>query len=280
MSSTQLTPAFESKNLDVFDCREDKSIAFKDVNLGPSHCFRKEDWNWLASGSGPRRAAERLAHTSLKMKVNVLMHETPNHRTGMGLIPQWEKVKADSAERRLDVVLTNNIAGMDNHITLTPWMILHRVVHCLSMSDFAKGDYLNCLVDAFHLAAGNGQTRGNENLLCILGERPREFVDFMKIIMTTRSARKGLLANDADVGAELFAQHHLGGIKFLRTKDWEARNPDIVIENRSGALWSKTIRKMWSTPEKTDAMLEKLEIQCGADLDRLTNDLVGHTVKF
>lgn len=107
--------------------------------------------------------------------------------------------------------------------------------------------------------------------------------EFIRLILTSRAARERTLSNPADFAAELFAQHHLGGIKFLRTKDWAARKPEIE-KYLEATQYRQTemgyIHRLYMDPEFTDYTLGQLEGSVSREMDAMLKDMVGQVYSF
>lgn len=274
---------FESEAFTVLDCREDRSIPLREMAPG---AFLANDWRWAASGSGPRKTAERLSKLPKKFKMTVLMH-AGNHNTGSSLFKSFRNILTKSPDH-INVVLANNISIEERHIPLTPWMALHRVTHCLLSQardpGGEKSSYLQCMTNAFNSVGGSAKE------VDMGWGIEKEFKNFFRVILTTRCAREKNITNELDCPSEIFAQHYLGGVKFLRTKDWEARYPECNPEFRGPIDFGRkcdyhysewtTLRKMISNPVETDKMLENLENLVSKDVDRMSDAMVGAITSF
>lgn len=263
----------ESDAFTVIDCRKNKGIPLRDTKA--TQVFMKNDWNWAASGVGPRKTAERLSRLNANIRITVLMHETDGHRHGGEL---FERMKTEGlwkeSPNHVNAVLTNNLSTPDMHIPLTPWMSLHRISHCIHANgqDIPGKGFFQCLATAFNNAGGSGTFRGlGWDIGC-------EFESFLRIILTTRCAREGKISSNLDFSGELFAQHYMGGVKFLRTKDWEERM-QLVDERLSRYGW-RTINKMLSNPAETDRLLGVLENLVAEDVVQMTAAMSGRTFRF
>jgi hypothetical protein len=154
-------------------------------------------------------------------------------------------------------------------------MALHRLIHATPYSG-EPSELLSSISNVFKSYGGHlfNKTNHRKPSLDIQHSMGTEFANFLSLTMTTRSAREKILFNSVDFLPELFAQHHLGGIKLLRTKDWINRFPEIEEDSNNSNVW-KTVRKMLSTPAETDLTLSKVENYLNEDIKRFTQRLVG-----
>jgi len=264
----------ESDAFTVIDCRKDTGIPLR--NTRATQIFLKNDWNWAASGVGPRRTADRLSKLHAKIRITVLMHEVDNHRQGAALFEslvmagQWKM-----SQEHVNVVLTNNISTPNAHIPLTPWMSLHRIVHCVHANGLeipGKG-FFQCLATAFNNAGGHGSFHN-------LGwEVDGEFDHFLRLILTTRCAREGKISSNLDFAGELFAQHFMGGVKFLRVKDWDERLAMLRSSERTMHS-QRVVDKMRANPVETDNLLAALENLVAEDVALMTAAMTGKIFRF
>ncbi len=100
----------------------------------------------------------------------------------------------------------------------------------------------------------------------------------MRILLTTRCARKAEILNSLDIYAEMFAQHFMGGVKFLRTKDWEERL--VLLRKGEASMYLEKLLPLLEMSDEVDVLLDELESLVADDFDRLVKDMIGKIIQF
>jgi len=284
----------ESEAFTVLDCRNNKNISLKDMALNTTDLFHANDWNWASSETGIIRTSKRLSEFKNIFRFVVLLNDRVGR--GSGCISEAKEQNLWTASpNHVNIIMTNNISSIKNHVPLTPWMVLHRAMHCVQAHMPEKGPVDFCKgFDDVYIAAGGKVDKLNTHWD---NYNPSQFIE---LILTTKCARNKTINNEYDITAELFSQHYMGGVKFLKTKDWEERcaesNP-AFFKNRPTYEWEgkfseadptfnpapriwRPIHTMASNPVETDLMLTKLENRVSEDISKMTASLIGKTLMF
>ena len=274
-----ITPIYKSDVLTVLNCSEHPRH-YKE--MPEDGHWQRADWAWAHNGVGPRTTARRLEEFSDTFNFAVMMHadQGPPPRFANGAITEAQTSRHwVSREDRINVILTNNVATLSNHVALTPWMMFHRTGHCCSLGNDAKEIHRkHPLANLGSIIPGH-QTRGHP--FDILGWEPSQDLDaLLRLILGGRAARKGLLSSSADFMCEIFAQHHLGGIKFNHTSGWEERSEILKNKLSRAPLQIEAIKKMFNDPDWTDHMLDELADSLGHQIEAMKKDMVGKTFMF
>ena len=274
-----ITPIYKSDVLTVLNFSEHPRH-YKE--MPEDGYWLRADWAWAHNGVGPRTTARRLEEFSDTFNFAVMMHADqgpPSRFANMAITEAQTSGHWVSREDRINVILTNNVANLSNHVALTPWMMFHRTGHCCSLGDDAKEIHQKHPLTNLGSIIPGHQTRGHP--FDILGWEPSRDLDaLLRLILGGRAARKGLLSSSADFMSEIFAQHHLGGIKFNHTSGWEERSEILKNKLSRAPLQIDAIKKMFDDPHWTDHMLNELADSLSHQIEAMKKDMVGKTFKF
>jgi hypothetical protein len=192
-------------------------------------------------------------------------------------------------------IYTGNTAP-NNHYPMTPWIAMHRMAHALLLpsNDIVVDQYSSDNITAVWREAGMmpiTEPNTDLNILTIQKMNNDAMMNLLRLIMTMRSARKNSISNILDIFAELWTQHHFGGIKFLPAEQWESRRSFLDITNKCGWV-DKCISQMLQnctvtlfehiltnfTNLEINQMLGKLEAMFTDVMNKLTAELKGKVI--
>jgi hypothetical protein len=264
---------YQNSVLQVFDRRINTSVPMGE-STNSNWTFLPGDFKWAASERAMVHTGETLARVIPELRLNVLLHDEALR--GGGDAPAHE-------DGKLNILLRNNLSTPERHIPLTPWMALHRVFHVLQ-SGFdtpdtvtGKGEYFKDIGFAYaRLLGSNNRYRHGYS---ILDDWHSDLYDFMKVVTTFRSSRKNIISQGGDLLAELFAQHHLGGIAFLPASEWLAK-----AEGRSDTWYDRNTKQTTSnikeilantSEAECDEMMWRLARSIGMGFERVKREVLG-----
>lgn len=278
---------FASNVLTVWDDRDDKSKSLRDTR-SPSSNYLPNDWRWAASPTSMRKTSEGLQRVSDRFHFIVSMHQM-GLGTGTGgtnLRQQWEREGQRLAGNRACILFRNNIGQEATHIPLTPWVVMHRVIHHIHadstvMLPLRDRGIFESLADVYNHLAGHetGKVKFGFGWNIRGG-----FKAFLKTILTTRAGRENKINNDLDIAAELFAQHHFGGIRLLRTEHWpeDSKHSEIGTDcwRRHISFDAREYMERIRIHPETNRCLELLERDLSNQCEEIGRYLQGKLLVF
>lgn len=174
-------------------------------------------------------------------------------------------------EDRIGVFVANNL-GSKYYLPLTPWVLAHRIGHCI---DATSGN-LNAFKDniATSLNAIIHLMEPNLSLTTYaIGHRFGGFYkDTIDInnrsitnILSMKSARNSMLVNEGEIFSEMVAQFLITGrVTFLQTKDWRNTLPKVFVDKR----------------EEIDNAIRISEIAINTTMKNMFDSLQGQVIAF
>lgn len=247
----------------------------------PGSNYLPNDWRWAASPTSMRKTSEGLQRVSDQFHFVVSMH-TGGVGWGTYRREDWERDVASLAGNKACFILRNNIGQEATHLPLTPWMVMHRAIHHIhadskTMLMLRDRGIFEGLVKIYnHLS-------GEECRTFSFGWDVLDNIKvFLKTILTTRAGRENKINNNLDIAAELFAQHHFGGIRLRRTKDWPETYPEDAYYTGMRKILVpayETLERIRGNPE-TDRCLELLEFELSANCEEIGRALQNKLLIF
>jgi len=183
---------------------------------------------------------------------------------------------------RITVIYTNNVTG-SYRMPMTGWTLAHRMIHAIQVSGQPSLIEMACwkaIVDIWNLARHESRApkvkyKGQPLYMTTDAHLLSEF---SSILFTMRSARKGYLKVDLDVGGELLAQYLLTGrVKLVRSEEWDMRRPDLY---KPSTHFHPGLIKVNRDHYAINRRIEQAEQEINEACEQQLAALVGKVIKF
>ena len=199
--------------------------------------------------------------------------------------PRFEPYASDinPTSDTINVIYTSNFTVSSNYKPMTAWIMAHRLVHALQMTN-AGGRHISAIYGNIEselaglisdtLTAYGIYNRRGHDMLGISLEGPM-LKPLISKLFTMRSARMGKLHQPLDLPAEMLAQHLLsGGIRF---------NPlppsmQVGSDDRRGVSANRDAQLDPRQADQLNARWQEMASTCDQRFDELLDKLVGKVI--